>query len=284
MTITMGKAVLRRAAALLLAGCMGILPALGEQMDAVVDVMTTPNPYVDLMPTEYEKIPDAYNTYEPMGLPECERVDDSYFDDAVFIGDSVTQKLEFYVKAKRKEQPDFLGKAKFLAVGSMGSGNVLGKVTSKSLHPTYQGQKMTVEDAVAACGANKVFIMLGMNDVYAYGKEKSVEHYATLVNRIREKSPNCKIFVEAVTPRIKGYDREPTTKSLFEYDQVLYDYVLENRENDIYYVDVAYAVRDDEVGALVREYCSDADGMGIHFTDAGCAVWVDYLYTHALPQ
>ena len=36
----------------------------------------------------------------------------------------------------------------------------------------------------------------------------------------------------------------------------------------------------DENGYLRQDYCSDADGMGIHFTNAGCAAWVDYLFTH----
>ena len=36
----------------------------------------------------------------------------------------------------------------------------------------------------------------------------------------------------------------------------------------------------DSTGHLIRSYCSDPDGMGMHFAYAGCKVWVDYLYTH----
>ena len=47
----------------------------------------------------------------------------------------------------------------------------------------------------------------------------------------------------------------------------------------------SYAGICDESGALPAAYCSDpvsegGNGMGIHFTYAGCAVWTDYLYTH----
>ena len=42
---------------------------------------------------------------------------------------------------------------------------------------------------------------------------------------------------------------------------------------------VALLLKDDE-GNLKREYCSDPDNMGVHFTDEGCKVWIDYLRTH----
>lgn len=52
--------------------------------------------------------------------------------------------------------------------------------------------------------------------------------------------------------------------------------------NGWYLVDVSSAVQDSE-GNLNLSYCSDPDDMGIHFTDEGCDVWIDYLYTHT-PQ
>jgi len=33
----------------------------------------------------------------------------------------------------------------------------------------------------------------------------------------------------------------------------------------------------DEKGNLIPEYCSDPEAMGIHFSDDGCKVWVEYL-------
>ena len=33
----------------------------------------------------------------------------------------------------------------------------------------------------------------------------------------------------------------------------------------------------DGEGYLPDAYCSDASGMGMHFTDEACRIWVDYL-------
>ena len=50
-------------------------------------------------------------------------------------------------------------------------------------------------------------------------------------------------------------------------------------QNGYTYLDVASVMKDSE-GNLKREYCSDPDNMGVHFTDEGCKVWIDYLRTH----
>ena len=89
-------------------------------------------------------------------LPESPRVEDSYFDDAVFIGDSVSLKLNLYVTKNRQSNPTLLGKAQFLTAGSMGSGNALQPVSDDSIHPLYNGEKMSLADSVAASGAKKV--------------------------------------------------------------------------------------------------------------------------------
>ena len=39
-------------------------------------------------------------------------------------------------------------------------------------------------------------------------------------------------------------------------------------------------VTGDGEGYLPTAYCSDPQGMGIHFTDTACQVWIDYLRTH----
>ena len=44
----------------------------------------------------------------PGGVPASERVDTSYFDDVVFIGDSVSLKLQYYVRDQRKSDENFL--------------------------------------------------------------------------------------------------------------------------------------------------------------------------------
>ncbi len=233
--------------------------------------------------SEYTVLTGIPDTDRALGLPETAQVPDSYFDDAVFIGDSVTLKLNYFVRDKRSEYPTLLGNAQFLTAGSLGSGNALREVSSDSLHPSYQGQKMAIEDAVAAMGAKKVYIMLGMNDVALYGVEESAENMMRLLARIASKSPGVQIFVQSATPRIEGDYNKLNNDALFQYNLKLYEYCLQYSSNGIYFVDVADVMRD-EKGNLPLDYCSDATGMGLHFTDKACKIWIEYLYTHALAQ
>ncbi len=211
------------------------------------------------------------------GIPESDPVDDSFFDDAVFIGDSISLKLDHYVKNRRQTEKDYFGKARFLVAGSLGSGNALWKVSNESVHPSYRGEKMLLEDAVKRMEAKKVYIMLGINDVALYGLDGSVENMKTLIERILEKSPKAEIFVQSATPRIAASTKKPNNRMIFDYDLKLYQMCV---EQGWHFVDVAFVMRDAN-GCLYDDYCSDAPTMGMHFTDVACQVWIDYLKTHA---
>lgn len=208
-------------------------------------------------------------------LPKTQRVPASYFDDAVFVGDSVSLGLSYYEAAA-----DVLGKAQFLTAGSLGSGNALQPVSEQSVHPRYNGQKMKVEKAVAACGARKVYIMLGMNDIGAYGVEKSAANFRTLCKKILQEAPFVKIYVESVTPRVnQGSETDNAklnNKNITKYNEALAAICA---EENWYFVNVAETMFDGS-GYLKRAYCSDPNGMGMHFSYDGCKAWVDYLYTH----
>lgn len=215
-------------------------------------------------------------------LPESARAEDSYFDDAVFIGDSVSLKLNLYTTQHRKEEPGLLGTAQFLTAGSMGSGNALQPVSDSSIHPLYNGEKLSLADAVAKSGAKKVYIMLGMNDLAVYGVDGAAANMETLLQGILEKTPDAEIFIQTATPLTKAKNIE--TNKLNNSNLRLYNDKLAElcQKNGWYLVDVCSAVQDGE-GNLNAAYCSDPDDMGIHFTDEGCRIWIDYLYTHT-PQ
>ena len=223
--------------------------------------------------------PDDYDvpvTPFQLGIQEGSVVPEGYFDDAVFVGDSITLKLYHYVKDMRNQGIACLGSAKFLTAGSLGSGNALWPVSSDSVHPSYQGEKMRIEKAIELMDAHKVYIMLGMNDVAYYGVEQSVANMEELIGLILELSPDADIFVQSVTPRLASITTTPTNCSLFEYNLAMYKSCV---ENGWYFVDVASVMRDAN-GNLIEAYCSDPESMGMHFTDTGCAVWIEYLETH----
>lgn len=214
--------------------------------------------------------------YETIGQKQSQAAW-SWFDDAVFIGDSVSLKLNYYVTKQRRSDSGYMGTAQFLTSGSLGSGNALWEVSSQSVHPTYQGKKMKLEESVPLTGAKKVYIMLGMNDVGMYGPEKSAANLETLLDKIQAKAPGVTFYVQSATPMYKGAEKKALNNTtLTEYNRLVKELCI---RRGWHYVDVASVLQDGE-GYLPAAYCSDPQGMGIHFTDTACQVWINYLRTH----
>ena len=200
--------------------------------------------------------------------------DPSCMDGAVFIGDSVTLKLQKYVEVKRRKNKLFFGKAKFLAAGSMGSGNALKPLGEKSIHPYYNGEKALLEDSAAKIGARKAYIMLGMNDIAVYGVDGAADNLEKLSKRILNKNPGIKIYIESVTPMLKNKQKRTLNNANIE----IYNGKVKEicKKQSWYYIDVASVMRGND-GSLIPEYCSDPDDLGIHFTDKACGVWIHYI-------
>ena len=201
-----------------------------------------------------------------------EGVDAHWFDDAEFIGDSVTLKLSYYA------DNGSLGDAKFLCGGSLGYNNCqMGIDEEGNVHPEYEGEKYTIFDGSAMLNPKKMFIMLGMNDIGLYGVDGAAEAMEVVLDKLKEKCPDTVIYVQSVTPMLENMqltDLNNTTIAQFNEK-------AEKIANDkgCIYLNVASAF-DDGSGNLVPEYCGDPQAMGLHFSDEGCAVWVDYLKHH----
>lgn len=208
-------------------------------------------------------------------VEESEAASADYFDNVAFVGDSVSLKLSYYAAATGS-----LGKAQFFTAGSLGCANALWEVSEESVHPSYQGKKMLVEDCVAASKADKVYIMLGMNDIGLYGIDDTVKNYETLINAIVEKSPNVQIVVQSMTPMTSTstiLGDSLNNENIKIYNSRLLDMC---KEKGWAYVDVASVMYDAEGKNLNRDFCSDPDGLGVHFSETGCDKWVAYLTTH----
>lgn len=205
-------------------------------------------------------------------IPACPAVAPEWFDDAAFVGDSVSGWLSFYAGDKG------LGGAAFLTATSLGIENALRPVSGSSVHPSYQGTKMKVEDAVARCGAKKVYILLGMNDI-SYGVEKVTADYRTLLGNIEAAVPGVQIYVQSVMPMLSTSRRADSRLNNATIQAFNDTMRVACQENGWYYLDVASVFRD-ETGGMRADACADASGMGLHVTHGATAEWVDYLRTH----
>lgn len=224
---------------------------------------------------------DGQNGEEPpaktdtVPVPESAPVDASWFDDAAFVGDSVSVTLANY-----NGSYGTLGKAKFFCSVSLSQTNALSYQAGNERLPEYpagSGQHPRIEDGIAASGAKKVYLMLGMNCI-ASGVDRVSQDLVTLVSKIQEKSPGIAVLIESVTPMTADSPRADGSLNNFTIQEFNEKMKAICQEKQWYYVNVAEAVTGDQ-GALKAEYSGDK-AMGIHFNYDGAAAWANYLLTH----
>lgn len=231
-----------------------------------------------------EKAEEASASEESPVTYEYIQVDDSYFNDAVFIGDSISYGFELYVTEKRANGETVLGEAQFLTSGSLSYGNSLWDVSDESVHPTYNGEKMKLEDAIAQIKPGKIFILLGTNDVALYGVEQTIANADTEISRMLEASPGAEIFIMSTTPKYSpaesDVDGALNNADIDALNVAMRQFAVEKGYN---FMNIAPLFKD-ETGGLAADYCSDKEGMGIHFTSAAYDIWLNFLYSYGKQQ
>ena len=205
--------------------------------------------------------------------PQMREALNIFWNDSVFVGDSVTLGLRNYVTKQRNNGVECLGEAQFLAVGNMSYTNTLPEIGSRdAYHPKYQGKTVTIEEGVRLTGAKHVFILLGMNDFAAYSIETGLESCQEVVARIKELNPDVDIYIESVTPTLHNH-------KVFNNDNIdLFNEQMKQlcAEKGWAFVNIA-SVMKDENGLFKSEYCSDPEKEGVHMEAEGCVAWIDYL-------
>ena len=200
----------------------------------------------------------------PCPLPETEAVEDTYFDGAVFLGDSRTEGLFLYSGLKTGHF--------YTAVGA-----TVESVFSKKNFETESGEKVPLLDAVAEQDCDKIYIMLGINEL-GWSKVKTFhDQYAKLIDRVREDHPEAKIVLQSIPPVSAKQEAKKTyvnNDRISDYNEVIRTLA---EEKECYFLDVAACLSDGN-GLLPKDLNFD----GIHLNPAGCKVWLNYLRTHSL--
>ena len=185
-----------------------------------------------------------------------------FFDDAAFIGDSVSLKLQHF-----QQEYGTFGKATFFTTVSYSVNHAV----NNTMFLMYQGVEMTPEDALAACGAKKVFILLGMNDIALTGVDGAITNWGIMLGRIREKNPDIQVYIQSGTPIFTGGEKGKLNNvNMDAYNVRLQEFA---EQNGCYYIDIATVMKD-ATGGLKAEYCAD---QYVHVNYAACDAWAVVL-------
>lgn len=215
----------------------------------------------DVVEEKQEEITSVEETIEE-DTPQIYTADISYFDDALFIGDSRTVGLYEY---------GGLGNAEVFA----DSGMSIYKVFNEEF-ALRSGETVTLNEALSTKDFGKIYIMLGINEL-GYDFEQTVERFSEAVDTILTAQPKAYIFIQAnlhITKEKSEKSEYFTNSNIDRYNEAI-SKLADNEQ--IFYLDVN-PLYDDEQGCLSKEFTADhAHIKGKHYTE-----WVEFILQNAV--
>lgn len=194
-------------------------------------------------------------------LPYTE-VDKSYFDDALFIGDSRVAGLAMNSGTN----------ATFYAVTSF----QLYRYKTFKVVQTANG-KVPIFEAMPYDKFTKIYIKVGLNELGSVTDEPFIECYTSFINELRAMQPRAIIYIQAILPvtQVKSQtDRVHCNENITKRNENLKSFAELMK---CYYVDAGPYFAD-ETGALKAETTAD----GIHMYSKYMPQWIDALSKQAV--
>ena len=232
-----------------------VIDKVQEHTMGPVDIITTeaddnPKPMIvttaaDTTNSEAKKQPELFVTSDP-----------SYFDDALFIGDSRTVGI--------KEYGTFKNSVFFCEPGFSACRIDEAKVGGKSL-----------DDILTDGKFGKIYIMLGINEV-GNDFEYTLGAYRSLVEKVMEKQPEALVFLQAnLHVSASAEDKVINNSGINSLNNAIATLADDKR---VFYIDIN-ELYDDDHGALNEGYTSD----GVHPVAMYYTQWCEWLCTKTVP-
>jgi hypothetical protein len=171
-----------------------------------------------------------------------------FYDNSVFIGDSITEGFLVY---------NILDNATILAKKGMS----IGKIES------------CLEEVVQAA-PSKIFIMIGINDLNnnMFQQERSLDQYLEFLDHLREKLPDTPVYVELLLPVSKRYEEKGGNITNQKIDSFNNELKTRLGEKSYQYIDLGLSFKDEE-GYLNSDMTED----GLHIKGNYYYFWLNLL-------
>lgn len=213
----------------------------------------------EALPVSFQ--PTAY-TVEWQVSP-TDPVEDAYFDDALFLGDSVSTGITVYHIADNAACIAAIGVSPGTAVDSQCIVTPNGKLTM-------------LEAAKAKGERSKVYIMLGGNGLWL-DKDSFIKGYQEFIDAVKEQYPAATVYIQSMTPVTTFVGQTYPTVSnekVIEYNAAIAQLA---KDNDLPFVNVFEGLAGPD-GYLPASSSSD----GLHLSPEYYYKWFDYLKAHTV--
>ena len=203
---------------------------------------------------------------EEAAEPVYVTVEDDYFADAVFIGDSRTVGMYEY--------GDLENISTFYASTGL---TVYKMFDSAIVKVPGQKRKITVEEALLQNSFTKIYLMIGINEMGTGTVETFIEKYKEVLTHLQELQPDAIIYIQAImkvtTERSEQGDYINNEGIVARNEEL--EKLADNRK--IFYLDVNPLICD-ETGGMEKSYTFD----GVHLKAQYIQIWKDFLKQHAI--
>lgn len=213
--------------------------SLAIEDDKVLDSDTSES--VSYQPEEENISGNDYSALVPMS----EAVDASYFDDAVFIGDSRTEGFILFTGLSNATAYTHKG----LMVDTVFTNPVV----------NMDSKKIYVMEALKKTSFSKVYIMLGINETGWPYSNLFIQKYGEIINEIKNINPEAIIYVQSILPvsqKVSSSHSYLKNSKISEYNLLIQQMAEEKK---IYYINSSEYVASSD-GYLPEEASFD----GIH--------------------
>lgn len=259
--------VLRKRSALLI-----VLSALLVLILAFSFVLQTVNArkidiYPDKLPSVFALTPVKTNAEEERAvvLTETAPVDESYFADALFCGDSLSDGIRIY--------DVFAGFDTCTMVGISPQ-----SAATEAFYETEDGRTLTMVETIVEKQPSRVYVMLGTNGLNWASVDTLIAGYSEFLDAVRSQMPALDIIIESIPPTTRETaEKRPSyvIENINAYNAALLELA---KSKGCYYIDIHAAVVGED-GYLPDDIAAPD---GIHFQISGYQIWKDYLFTHTI--
>lgn len=200
-------------------------------------------------------------------LEETADAGESYFDDIVFCGDSLTYALGLDSR--------FFKDQNVVAWGGLGVYDYL----DYNSHAVYNrsDEIMSSLEWLVRLNPRVMYIMLGTNGIMIWSNEKHIMFYENMLDRIKEALPSTQLVLVGIPAW--GASRNTETfngKKVDNFNMLLLELA---KKKGAYYLNFGQATRD-ENGNIREELVL---GDGVHWQNECKYLYLEYIRTHAIP-
>ncbi len=260
---------------------------LNKENDVPVEPAPTPtakiasilktNTSIDLLLEEdVSSVNKSYHSFtsKMVQVQESDLVPLTYFDDALFVGDSLADGFNVY--RNQIEIPN----SSFVTAKSTSPKSYLdGGYITFTDGLTKEQERFVGFEGIASKNAGKIYITMGTNALHSsITDDEFMATYSQFIDELRAYLPETQIYITSVLP-VALSDLNSYPGLAPERVQIINERIAQMcYEKDLAYLNI-YDVLTDDAGYLRADI---AQKDGIHVTIPGYSEWINYLRTHTV--